>query len=86
MHTIRELIREYLNLMMDTKPSLDPEPGHSSMIVGHDLYQDYIVWARTNGYDPLDLDNLEEYANTRYLDIPEHEIANIRHKLGYEYS
>ena len=82
MRTIRKLIREYLNSMMVGR--LDPQPGHSSAIAGHDFFQDYIVWARTNGYDPIDLANLEEHSKTRELDIPTHEIDNIRRRLGYE--
>lgn len=86
MHMIRKLVREYLNLMFDTKPSLDSKPDHGSMIAGHDLYQEYIVWTRTNGYDPLDLDNLDEYASTRDFEVHPHEVADIRHRLSYEYS
>ena len=85
MHKIRALVREYLNLMMDTKPFLDPNPGHSSIVAGHDLFQDYIIWSKINGYDPLDLANLGEYARTRDLEIPDHEIADIRRRLASEY-
>jgi hypothetical protein len=76
MRLVRALVREYLD------HGLDPRQGHSSATVGHDFFQDYVVWARTNGYDYRDTKNLDEYAITRELDIPTHEIEGIRRRLG----
>lgn len=79
---LRWVIRETLEQHM--RGNLDPKPGHMGALEAHDPTKDYLLWAKTNGYDSTDLSAVATFALESGLDPEGVEIKSISMGLNLE--